>query len=65
MAVASAERITVPIRSMTGRAWEQVAVANRGRAHIALGHESWDESVDDRLGDLRLTVAREERGAVA
>jgi hypothetical protein len=33
-------------------------------AHIALGYASWDEYVDDRLSDLRLTVPREQRGAV-
>lgn len=64
MSVASAEQITLQIRSMMERAWEYVAVAYQGRAHIALGYESWDEYVDDRLGDLRLTVPREERGAV-
>ena len=32
-------------------------------AHLALGYANWDEYVDDRLGDLRLTVPREHRGA--
>ena len=49
---------------MMERAWEYIAIAYQGRAHLALGYESWDEYVDDRLGDLRLTVPREQRGAV-
>ena len=64
MSPASAEQVTIQIRSMMERAWEYVAIAYQGRAHIALGYESWDEYVDARLGDLRLTVPREERGAV-
>jgi hypothetical protein len=64
MSPASAEQITLQIRSMMERAWEYVAIAYQGRAHLALGYESWDEYVDARLGDLRLTVPRQERGAV-
>lgn len=64
MSPAGAEQVTLQIRSMMERAWEYIAIAYQGRAHIALGYESWDEYVDDRLGDLRLTVPREERGAV-
>lgn len=64
MSPAGAEQVTLQIRSMMERAWEYIAIAYQGRAHIALGYESWDEYVDDRLGDLRLTVPRQERGAV-
>jgi hypothetical protein len=64
MLSASAEQVTLQIRSMMERAWEYIAIAYQGRAHIALGYESWDEYVDARLGDLRLTVPREQRGAV-
>ena len=64
MSSASAEQVTQQIRSMVERAWEYIAIAYQGRAHLALGYESWDEYVDDRLGDLRLTVPREQRGAV-
>ena len=64
MSPASAEQVTMQIRSMMERAWEYIAIAYQGRAHIALGYASWDEYVDDRLGDLRLTVPREQRGAV-
>jgi hypothetical protein len=64
MSPAGAEQVTLQIRSMMERAWEYIAIAFQGRAHIALGYESWDEYVDDRSGDLRLTVPREERGAV-
>jgi hypothetical protein len=63
MSLASAEQVTLQIRSMMERAWDYIAIAYQGRAHIALGYESWDEYVDARLGDLRLTVPREERGA--
>lgn len=61
---ASAEQITTQIRSLMERAWEYIAIAYQGRAHIALGYATWDHYVDDRLGDLRLTVPREQRGAV-
>src|SRR6478672_1282699 len=61
---ASAEQITTQIRSLMERAWEYIAIAYQGRAHLALGYARWDEYVDDRLGDLRLTVPREQRGAV-
>ncbi|WP_420119898.1 helix-turn-helix domain-containing protein [Nakamurella sp.] len=61
---ASAEQVTIQIRSLMERAWEYIAIAYQGRAHLALGYPSWDEYVDDRLGDLRLTVPREQRGAV-
>jgi len=64
MSPAGAEQVTLQIRSMMERAWEYIAIAYQGRAHIALGYQSWDEYVDDRLGDLRLTVPREQRGAV-
>lgn len=64
MSPASAEQVTLQIRSMMERAWEYIAIAYQGRAHIALGYPTWDEYVDDRLGDLRLTVPRQERGAV-
>jgi len=64
MSTASAEQVTLQIRSMMERAWEYIAIAYQGRAHLALGYPSWDQYVDDRLGDLRLTVPREQRGAV-
>ena len=64
MSSASAEQVTLQIRTMIERAWEYIAIAYQGRAHLALGYGSWDEYVDDRLGDLRLTVPREQRGAV-
>lgn len=64
MSSASAEQVTLQIRSLMERAWEYIAIAYQGRAHLALGYASWDEYVDDRLGDLRLTVPREQRGAV-
>ncbi len=35
-----------------------------GRAQLALGYSSWDEYVDERLGDLRLAVPRGQRSAV-
>ena len=64
MSPAGAEQVTLQIRSMMERAWEFIAVAYQGRAHIALGYETWDEYVDDRLSDLRLSVPREQRRAV-
>jgi hypothetical protein len=64
MSPASAEQVTIQIRSMMERAWEYIAIAYQGRAHIALGYATWDEYVDDRLSDLRLTVPREQGGVV-
>lgn len=58
---AGAEQVTMQIRTMVERAWEYIAIAYQGRAYLALGYRTWDEYVDDRLGDLRLTVPREER----
>ncbi len=58
---AGAEQVTMQIRAMVERAWEYIAIAYQGRAHLALGYRTWDDYVDDRLGDLRLTVPREER----
>ena len=55
---ASAEQVTQQIRTMVERTWEYIAIAYQGRAYAALGYRSWDEYVDDRLGDLRLTVPR-------
>ena len=64
LSTASAEQVTLQIRSVMERAWEYIAIAYQGRAHLALGYSSWDQYVDDRLGDLRLTVPRQQRGAV-
>ena len=61
MSPASAEQVTIQIRAVLDRAWEYIALAYKGRAHIALGHRSWDEYVDTRFGDLRLAVPREHR----
>ena len=60
---ASAEQITLQIRSMLERAWDYVAIAYQGRAYLALGYRTWDEYVEARLGDLRLTVPCEQRAA--
>ena len=64
MSPASAEQVTIQIRAVLDRAWEYIALAYKGRAHIALGHRSWDEYVDTRFGDLRLAVPREHRSEV-
>jgi hypothetical protein len=58
---ASAEQVTMQIRTMVERAWQYIAIAYQGRAYLALGYRTWDEYVDARLSDLRLTVPREER----
>ncbi len=64
MSPASAEQVTIQIRAVLDRAWEYIALAYKGRAHIALGHRSWDEYVDTRFGDLRLAVPREHRSEI-
>ena len=64
MSPASAEQVTVQIRTVLDRAWEFIALAYKGRAFLALGYASWDEYVDARFGDLRLAVPREHRTQV-
>ena len=64
MSPASAEQVTVQIRNPLDRAWEFIALAYKGRAFLALGYGSWDDYVDARFGDLRLTVPREHRTQV-
>ena len=61
MSAASAEQVTVQIRTLLGRGWEYVALAYQGRAFLALGYADWDAYVDARFGDLRITVPREHR----
>jgi hypothetical protein len=64
MTVDEAREVTATIRRQTDRAWNAVEWAFFGRAWEALGHPSWDAYVDAELGDLRLTVPREDRDAV-
>jgi len=64
MSPASAEQVTVQIRTVLDRAWEFIALAYKGRAFIALGYPNWDAYVDARFGDLRVTVPREHRAQV-
>ena len=56
MSPASAEQVTVQIRTVLDRAWEFIALAYKGRAFIALGYPNWDAYVDARFGDLRIAV---------
>ena len=64
MSPASAEQVTVQIRTVLDRAWEFIALAYKGRAFIALGYPNWDAYVDARFGDLRIAVPREHRAQV-
>ena len=64
MSLASAEQVTVQIRTVLDRAWEFIALAYKGRAFIALGYPNWDAYVDARFGDLRIAVPREHRAQV-
>jgi len=64
MSPASAEQVTVQIRTVLDRAWEFIALAYKGRAFLALGYTTWDEYVDARFGDVRLAVPREHRTEV-
>ena len=64
MSPASAEQVTVQIRTVLDRAWEFIALAYKGRAFIALGYPNWDAYVDARFGDLRIAVPREHRTQV-
>ena len=64
MSPASAEQVTVQIRTVLDRAWEFIALAYKGRAFIALGYANWDAYVDARFGDLRIAVPREHRAQV-
>ena len=64
MSPASAEQVTVQIRTVLDRGWEFIALAYKGRAFIALGYPNWDAYVDARFGDLRIAVPREHRPQV-
>jgi|GEM_PF-1219649 len=64
MSPASAEQVTVQIRTVLDRAWEFIALAYKGRAFIVLGYPNWDAYVDARFGDLRIAVPREHRAQV-
>lgn len=61
MSPASAEQVTVQIRTMLDRGWQYVAFAYKGRAFVALGYPTWDAYVDARFGDFRIAVPREHR----
>ena len=51
MSPASAEQVTVQIRTMVDRGWQYIALAYKGRALVALGYPTWDGYVDARFGD--------------
>ena len=64
MSPSSAEQVTVQIRTVLDRAWEYIALAYKGRAFVALGYANWDDYVDARFGDVRISVPREHRAQV-
>ena len=64
MSPASAEQVTVQIRTVLGRGWQYIALAYKGRAFVALGYPTWDAYVDARFGDFRIAVPREHRQQV-
>ncbi len=64
MSPSSAEQVTVQIRTVLDRAWEYIALAYKGRAFVALGYANWDDYVDARFGDVRISVPREHRTQV-
>ena len=59
MSPASAEQVTVQIRTVLDRGWQYIALAYKGRAFVALGYPTWDAYVDARFGDFRIAVPRE------
>ena len=61
MSPASAEQVTVQIRTVLDRGWDYIALAYKGRAFVALGYPTWDAYVDARFGDFRIAVPREHR----
>ena len=61
MSPASAEQVTVQIRTVLDRGWQYIALAYKGRAFVALGYPTWDAYVDARFGDVRIAVPREHR----
>ena len=64
MSPSSAEQVTLQIRTVLDRAWEYIALAYKGRAFVALGYANWDDYVDARFGDVRISVPREHRAQV-
>jgi len=61
MSPASAEQVTVQIRTVLDRGWDYIALAYKGRAFVALGYPTWDAYVDARFGDFRIAIPREHR----
>ena len=61
MSPASAEQVTVQIRTVLDRGWQYIALAYKGRAFVALAYPTWDAYVDARFGDFRIAVPREHR----
>lgn len=61
MSPASAEQVTLQIRTVLDRGWDYIALAYKGRAFVALGYPTWDAYVDARFGDFRIAVPREHR----
>ena len=63
MSPASAEQVTVQIRTVLDRGWQYIALAYKGRAFVALGYPTWDAYVDARFGDFRIAVPRAVAGS--
>ena len=61
MSPASAEQVTMQIRTVLDRGWDYIALAYKGRAFVALGYPNWDAYVDARFGDFRIAIPREHR----
>lgn len=61
MSPASADQVTVQIRTVLDRGWQCIALAYKGRAFVALGYPTLDAYVDARSGDFRISVPRERR----
>ena len=61
MSPASAEQVTVQIRTVLDRGWDYITLAYKGRAFVALGYPTWDAYVEARFGDFRIAIPREHR----
>lgn len=60
-----ARAVTERIKSKMGDLMSDIAKASVGRAHLALGYDSWEEYVKEEFGHAPLHLPRAERKAVS
>lgn len=64
MSAEDARKLTDRIKVDAERLWDRIAEAYLGRAHLALGYESWDTYCVAEFDSLWIRIPREERETV-